>query len=65
MLLLVNLTQNLMLVQFRKNFFRVIDSTGFCNTDGIKSYRNRTPNKLFYDSKEQYIEHRLKLLDND
>lgn len=48
-----------------KNFFRVIDSTGFCNTVGVKIHGNRTPNKLFYDSKEQYIEHRLKLLDND
>lgn len=40
--------------------FRVIDSSGTCNKEGFKTYGNRTPNKLFYDSKEQYIEHRLK-----
>lgn len=43
-----------------KNFFRVIDSSGLCNSEGLKTYGNRTPNKLFYDTKEQYIEHRLK-----
>ena len=43
-----------------KGFFKVIDVTGYCNTEGIKNYSNRTPNKLFYDSKDQYIEHRLK-----
>ena len=41
-------------------FFRVIDSSGHCNSQGINIKGNRTPNKLFYDSKEQYIEHRLK-----
>ena len=35
---------------------RVIDTTGFCNTEGLISRGNRDPNKLFYDSKEQYIE---------
>ena len=43
-----------------KNFFRVIDASGYCNQDGVKTRGSRTPNKLFYDSKEQYIEHRLK-----
>ena len=43
-----------------KNFFRVIDSSGFTNDEGNRTYGNRRPNKLFYDSKEQYIEHRLK-----
>lgn len=41
-------------------FFRVIDTSGYCNQDGVKTRGSRTPNKLFYDSKEQYIEHRLK-----
>lgn len=45
-------------------FFRVIDSTGYCNTTGSRTFGNRTPNKLFYDSKEQYIEHRLKMLNH-
>ena len=44
-----------------KAFFRVIDSTGFCDYKGVQNYGNRTSNKLFYDSKEQYIQHRLKL----
>jgi len=43
-----------------KNFFRVIDSSGFCNSEGLRTTSNRNPNKLFYDNKEQYIEHRLK-----
>lgn len=43
-----------------KNFFRVIDSSGFSNTEGLKTHGNRTPNKLFYDNKQQYIDHRLK-----
>jgi hypothetical protein len=43
-----------------RDFFRVIDSTGYCNRDGLNTRGNRIPNKLFYDSKEQYIEHRLK-----
>tara|TARA_B100000902_G_scaffold397505_1_gene461509 strand:- start:8017 stop:8298 length:282 start_codon:yes stop_codon:yes gene_type:complete len=43
-----------------RNFFRVIDSSGLCNIEGLNTNGNRIPNKLFYDSKEQYIEHRLK-----
>ena len=43
-----------------KQFFRVIDSSGFCNNKGININGNYTSNKLFYESKEQYIEHRLK-----
>ena len=42
------------------DLFRVIDVTGYCNDEGVKSRGNRRPNKLFYDSKEQYIEHRLR-----
>ena len=41
-----------------KNFFRVIDSSGVCNSEGLKINGNRTPNKLFYDSKEQYINYK-------
>lgn len=40
-------------------FFRVIDSSGFCNNQGININGNTTPNKLFYDNKEQYIDHRI------
>lgn len=42
-----------------KYFFRVIDSTGFYNHNHHKPDGNRISNKLFYDNKEQYIEHRV------
>tara|TARA_Y100000591_G_scaffold331053_1_gene363789 strand:- start:3 stop:275 length:273 start_codon:yes stop_codon:yes gene_type:complete len=44
-----------------KNFYRVIDSSGYYNTNGFRSHGNITPNKLFYDNQEQYIEHCLLL----
>lgn len=40
------------------NFFRVIDSTGNCNSNGIKSFGNCNSNKLFYDNYDQYVNHR-------
>ncbi len=43
-----------------RDFFRVIDVTGYCDDAGVKSRGNRLPNKLFFESKEQYIEHRMR-----
>ena len=37
--------------------FRVIDATGF--------YGNKDPNKLYYDSPEEYMEHRAIQIDED
>ena len=42
-----------------KKFFRVIDASGLCNSNGIKTYKNNTSNKLFYDNREQYMKHRF------
>ena len=44
-----------------KNFYRVIDSTGYYNTNGFRTLGNTIPNKLFYDNEEQYIEHSLQI----
>ena len=41
------------------NFFRVIDSTGNYDNTGRKLNGKTTPNKLFFDNKEQYINFRL------
>lgn len=40
-------------------FFRVIDTTGYCNSNGTKTFGNNTSNKLFYDDYDQYAKHRL------
>ena len=37
-------------------FFRCIDVTGKYNTNGKKTYGNTTPNKLFFKSKEEYLD---------
>ena len=37
-------------------FFRCIDVTGKYNTNGKKTYGNTCPNKLFFKSKEEYLE---------
>ena len=45
----------------KKRFYRVIDISGIYNTKGIKTYGNNTNNKLFYDSYDQYINHKISL----
>ena len=44
-----------------KLFYRVIDTSGSYNINGYRTYGNITPNKLFYDNQEQYINHFLQI----
>ena len=37
-----------------KNFYRVIDSTGNYNIEGSKTRGNKSPNKLFFESYEEF-----------
>ena len=48
-----------------KQFFKVIDVSGYYNTSGRKTFGNNTRNKLFYDSYEQYKRHRCPCEIND
>ena len=45
------------------NFYRVIDSTGNYDSNGRRHNGHRTPNKLFFDNEEQYLEY-TKLVNN-
>jgi hypothetical protein len=47
-------------------YFRVIDATGRCDNNGRKltqNCSNSNPNKLFYENKQEYLEHRGELYD--
>jgi len=46
-------------------FFRVIDSTGYCNSNGVKTFGNSISNKLFYENYDQYIKHRCNNTENN
>jgi hypothetical protein len=48
-----------------QQFFRVIDSTGYCNSNGVKTFGNSISNKLFYDNYNQYIKHRVNYSDEN
>ena len=37
-----------------KNFYRVIDSTGKYNENGNRTYDNKNPNKLFFESYAEF-----------
>ena len=38
------------------NFYRVIDSTGNYDMNGKYNKANRTPNKLFFNDEQQYLD---------
>jgi len=48
-----------------KQFFKVIDVSGYYNTAGTKTLGNNIPNKLFYDNYAQYKKHRCPCEIND
>ena len=48
-----------------KQFFKVIDVSGYYNTSGTKTFGNNIPNKLFYDNYAQYKKHRCPCEIND
>ena len=40
-----------------KNFFRVIDSTGNYDNDGVQMRGNVNPNKLFFESYDEFLKY--------